>query len=436
MSMKLAYDLVTNNDKTTQEILDNVILLLVLMYNPDGIQMVVDWYRKNLGTKYEAGRMSEIKADNNWTSRVDWDVRDRRHYLLNGDMRGNKKAYLRELAENHKDRAVYFFKEKSKYLQITLKGPQGYKELLKLNNYHKDQWRTVIKEWKHIESLLLADIVDADAIEVPQSWIDARNQAKVKKMKATKAAKSAKLEGDFNCKLAENLLRYSDGRNAKFVAGHLNTKDIEEGSTVYIYTDHDNFMVLDKMYEDTKKLGIKYITLSQREIKIIEDSGETIDNLVSYDDFIKGHELFVKIVTAVRIYKFCKDYDDVFINRSYIKQVNTELATDLETLLMYRGKYLYYSKHSNFADLDDLIKIAEANKLFDPIYYQLQEKVQQILRTHYYFNALSRVIRHSHLYGEVLDCMAQLMTCNGLEVNDTYEYSYLKKSLNNSEETE
>jgi len=57
MSMELAYDLATGNDKKTKEILDKVILLLVPMHNPDGIQMVVDWYKKNLGTKYEGGRM-------------------------------------------------------------------------------------------------------------------------------------------------------------------------------------------------------------------------------------------------------------------------------------------------------------------------------------------------------------------------------------------
>jgi hypothetical protein len=57
MSMELAFDLATKKDPLTKEILENVILLLTPMHNPDGIQMVVDWYRKNVNTKYEGGRM-------------------------------------------------------------------------------------------------------------------------------------------------------------------------------------------------------------------------------------------------------------------------------------------------------------------------------------------------------------------------------------------
>ncbi len=57
MSMALAYDLATKNDDWTKDILDNVICLLIPMHNPDGIQMVVDWYKKNLGTKYEGSPM-------------------------------------------------------------------------------------------------------------------------------------------------------------------------------------------------------------------------------------------------------------------------------------------------------------------------------------------------------------------------------------------
>ena len=57
MSMQLAHDLAAKNDEDTRRILDNVILLLVPMHNPDGIQMVVDWYKKHLESEWEGSRM-------------------------------------------------------------------------------------------------------------------------------------------------------------------------------------------------------------------------------------------------------------------------------------------------------------------------------------------------------------------------------------------
>jgi hypothetical protein len=58
MSMELAYDLVTGKtDFDAGKILDDVVVLLVPTHNPDGNQMVVDWYRKYVGTQYEGGNM-------------------------------------------------------------------------------------------------------------------------------------------------------------------------------------------------------------------------------------------------------------------------------------------------------------------------------------------------------------------------------------------
>lgn len=58
MSMELAYDLVTGKTPfEAAKTLEDVIVLLVPSSNPDGNVMVVDWYRKYLGTKYEGGNM-------------------------------------------------------------------------------------------------------------------------------------------------------------------------------------------------------------------------------------------------------------------------------------------------------------------------------------------------------------------------------------------
>jgi hypothetical protein len=57
-SINLAYKLLSaNDDPEINAILDNVILVLWPTLNPDGQDMVVHWYRQNLGTKYEVSPM-------------------------------------------------------------------------------------------------------------------------------------------------------------------------------------------------------------------------------------------------------------------------------------------------------------------------------------------------------------------------------------------
>jgi hypothetical protein len=58
MSMEFAYKLVTGDTPfNADEVLNNVIVLLAPTINPDGEQMVTEWYRKYVGTPYEGGRM-------------------------------------------------------------------------------------------------------------------------------------------------------------------------------------------------------------------------------------------------------------------------------------------------------------------------------------------------------------------------------------------
>ncbi len=60
MSMQLAYELATAQDDETREILQNTILLLIPSPNPDGVDIVANWYRKTLGTPFEGREPPEL----------------------------------------------------------------------------------------------------------------------------------------------------------------------------------------------------------------------------------------------------------------------------------------------------------------------------------------------------------------------------------------
>ena len=60
MSMQFAYELATAQDADSREILENTIILLIPSPNPDGIDIVANWYRKTLGTPYEGREPPEL----------------------------------------------------------------------------------------------------------------------------------------------------------------------------------------------------------------------------------------------------------------------------------------------------------------------------------------------------------------------------------------
>ncbi|MHB1094864.1 MAG: M14 family metallopeptidase [Gemmatimonadaceae bacterium] len=59
-TIQLAYDLLSRNDARTRAMLDQTVLLLWPSLNPDGQDIVVTWYRQNVGTPYEIAPLNEL----------------------------------------------------------------------------------------------------------------------------------------------------------------------------------------------------------------------------------------------------------------------------------------------------------------------------------------------------------------------------------------
>ncbi|MGZ8848641.1 MAG: M14 family metallopeptidase, partial [Pyrinomonadaceae bacterium] len=60
MSMQLAYNLASSTDSGVLSILRNTIIILIPSPNPDGIDIVANWYRKTLGTSNEGREPPEL----------------------------------------------------------------------------------------------------------------------------------------------------------------------------------------------------------------------------------------------------------------------------------------------------------------------------------------------------------------------------------------
>jgi len=57
---EMAHHFVTDESPETQEIRENTILLLMANMNPDGLNIVADWYMSNVGTEFEMARVPEL----------------------------------------------------------------------------------------------------------------------------------------------------------------------------------------------------------------------------------------------------------------------------------------------------------------------------------------------------------------------------------------
>ena len=62
-SFELLYHMASDTGPVTKEILDKVVLLFLPCVNPDGMDLVVDWYKRNLGTSYETSPLPQLYSE-------------------------------------------------------------------------------------------------------------------------------------------------------------------------------------------------------------------------------------------------------------------------------------------------------------------------------------------------------------------------------------
>jgi anti-sigma regulatory factor (Ser/Thr protein kinase) len=298
---------------------------------------------------------------------------------------GVKKEYIRSLHNDSCWLAKIHTDERPDLNNAVVSDYTPWETVLRLKQYPKEEWDDRIEEGKYIISLITKDWIDLDALVVPQSFLDARKQNKAAK-KAKKPSLSGgrrKVKGEMTCKEAVDLERYNDGRNCKFSSNIYDLKELMKSGKYFIYTLHEDFLKLDKLYKHIDHNFIKLITLSNREKTLIEKL--EIHNLISYEEFMKGkNKPFKRLVTSAKIHTFIKKYEAIFSHRGKtIRNASDDLYKRLEVLWKYRNKY--YRNHGYGGREQKLYEamyaVADNHNLYDmkvyPEFLEMQKLVEK-----------------------------------------------------------
>jgi hypothetical protein len=303
-------------------------------------------------------------------------------YVYQDRIPGIKKDYLRATCVESDNN---FFVKPAKPMELGHPSKfdiNTYHHALALKNYPKHQWREVIKEYQHVMSLISANFIDLDALEVPQDFIDSKKKIKPTAVGTGLGVRRQKLKGEINGKEADELQKWSDGRCCKFVPTIYKLEKLESDKNLKVYAHHDDYIKLDALYGVIQKQKMKVVTFSQRELTIVKDS--EIHNLMSLEQFMEGkNKPFKRMATAYLIRKMMDKYRATFDRSIQVGYTSKPLQDRLNMLSKYASDNYYLPGYSGGATaarefLESMLAVAEENKLFDMTIYPEVMELQEI----------------------------------------------------------
>lgn len=271
-----------------------------------------------------------------------------------------KKTYLRETLNS----STYFFVKKTNSFKLFGKkngsdSYQNYSDIIGLHNYPKNQWRQLIKEFQYVQELLLENFINVDELVIPQEWYDARKKVRIST--AGSSTRKVKLQGEITCKEAVPLLRCVSGKNCKFESCTYKIEELYKQNCLFVYTEHDKALKLDKLFDLANKQKIRFITFSDQTLKIVKKLN--IHNLISYEKFMEGKNApFKRIVTSYIIKPLIDKNDNLFTNLNVIKLISESLYKKLDDLYQYQKTNHAYSSDTA---ITAMLEVATNNNLFD-----------------------------------------------------------------------
>ena len=303
-------------------------------------------------------------------------------YVYTGKLSQMKKDYVKSLHKSGQYVALVKHENPFKLGKAAKFDSHSYMHILGLNKYPKSEWRARIKDFQHVIGLVTENFIDLDAIEVPETFIQAKQAARVKSsITTTTTHKRLKIKGEIVGKKAVPLQRYVEGKNCKFDSQLYKLEDLDSAKHLKVYAKHADYMKLDGLYEAKSKQKLELITFSERELKIV-DSLKEVHNIMSIEEFMEGKNApFKRLITSYLIHKFITKYSSVFNKKEIIGFVSLDLRKKMEALIEYKSANYNgntYPRGSELELYDAMFEVAVENNLFDMNIYPELLELEQI----------------------------------------------------------
>ena len=313
--------------------------------------------------KYELNRGVFRECKRYWDMDISYnDLLNKPCYIFSYRIPGIKKEYLKAITP--KSEKLFFIKKTSSFklgkLSLSIDVSKYYVSLLQLKHYPKDQWRTCIKEFQYILSLIFKKVIDLDTLEIPQDWLDERKRKKDALKVKVSIGRRQKLEGEVSGKRAEKLERFVQGKNSKLVPIIYKLENIHRQKGLIVYGGNQDADKMDKLYS-VFSAKASFVVFSDRELKILEKV--SIHNLIPLNKFMEGkNKPFKRIVTAYLIDQFINKNKTIFNKKDRFSTVSTDIYNKLVALEKYRN--LNHQRGSEKI-YQAMLEIANEHNLFD-----------------------------------------------------------------------
>ena len=315
-------------------------------------------------------------------------------YIYDDVLPKGKQDYLRTLLPDNK--TIYFvkkspFKLRSKTGQTDY--AKYYDSILGLSKWPRTQWRELIQEFQYVVGLYQKDFVDADAIDVPQSFKDAQ---KAKRMKVltlpTKGPKKVRLKGEFSGKVGTRMSVDLSDQYCKFVPTTFKMEIIHQRTILNVYAKEADKKKMDNAWSCFNKHAL-FVLVAQATYDNLQKAD--LHNWITIDKFMEGkNRPFKTIATEFLIRDLIETYSATFKRIKTVKAISADLADKLQTLHQYHN-----SQYRSYADDDTrkaVIEHATANNLFDQPTYLVYKQVNEVFTKLTFLDAILDTMDYSN----------------------------------------